>query len=76
MERINGFMNNKIKNNKINIDELSKQYALTDEQLKNYIYMNNIDLFGEFVNLKDEKTRELLEKLEVHIKKNHKNKSG
>ena len=76
MERINGFMNNKTKNNKIKIDELSKQYALTDEQLKNYIYMNNIDLFGEFVNLKDKKTRELLEKLEVNIKKNHKNKSG
>lgn len=70
-------MDNKIKNNNIiRIDELSKQYALTDEQLKNYIYMNNIGLFGEFVDLNDKKTKNLLEKLEVNIKKNHKNKSG
>lgn len=58
-----GFMDNKIKNNNIiRIDELSKQYALTDEQLKNYIYMNNIGLFGEFVDLNDKKNKKSFRK--------------
>lgn len=56
-------MDNKIKNNNIiRIDELSKQYALTDEQLKNYIYMNNIGLFGEFVDLNDKKNKKSFRK--------------
>lgn len=61
-----------------NINDLSKKFALTNEQLLEYFYLNNIDIFNENddIDLSDKKIKNLLDRLNVTNKKNHKNKSG
>lgn len=60
------------------IDDLSREFALTNEQLFEYLYLNDIKIFNEndYIDLSDSKIRELLERLNSKKKKDHKNKSG
>ncbi len=62
----------------IKIDDLSRQFALTNEQLLEYLFLNDIEIFSENddIDLSDKKIKELLERLNATKKKNHNNKSG
>ena len=62
----------------IKIDDLSRQFALTNEQLLEYLFLNDIEIFNENddIDLSDKKIKELLERLNATKKKNHNNKSG
>lgn len=64
--------------NYIKIDDLSRQFALTNEQLLEYLFLNDIEIFSENdgINLSDKKIKELLKRLNAAKKKNHNNKSG
>lgn len=63
---------------KIKIDDLSSKFALTNEQLLEYLISNDIEIFSENddIDLSDKKVTALLERLNATNKKNHKNKSG
>ncbi len=60
------------------IDDLSRKFALTNDQLFEYLYLNDIEILNEndYIDLSDSKIQELLERLNATKKKNHKNKSG
>ena len=62
----------------IKIDDLSRQFALTNEQLLEYLFLNDIEISNENddIDLSDKKIKELLERLNATKKKNHNNKSG
>ena len=62
----------------IKIDDLSRQFALTNEQLLEYLFLNDIEIFSENedIDLSDKKIKELLKRLNATKKKNHNNKSG
>ena len=62
----------------IKLDDLSREFALTNEQLFEYLYLNDIEIFNENddIDLSDSKIQELLERLNATKKKNHENKSG
>ena len=49
----------------IKIDDLSRQFALTNEQLLDYLFLNDIEIFNENedIDLSDKKIKELLERL-------------
>ena len=63
---------------KIKIDDLSSKFALTNEQLLEYLLLNDIEIFSENddIDLSDKKVKTLLDRLNVTNKTNHKNKSG
>lgn len=63
---------------KIKIDDLSSKFALTNEQLLEYLLLNDIEILSENddIDLSDIKVKTLLERLNLTNKKNHKNKSG
>lgn len=63
---------------KIKIDDLSSKFALTNEQLWEYLFLNDIEISSENddIDLSDEKVKALLKRLKATNKKNHKNKSG
>ena len=50
------------------IDEIAKEYALTNEQLKDYLLSNNIDLLSDLdkINLNDKEIKEILEKINIY----------
>ena len=60
------------------IDDLSRQFALTNEQLLEYLFLNDIEIFSENddIDLSDRKIKELLERLNATKKNTHNNKSG
>ena len=60
------------------LDDLSRKFALTNEQLFEYLFLNDIEIFNENddIDLSDSKIKELLERLNATKQKNHKNKSG
>ena len=53
------------------IDDLSRQFALTNEQLLEYLFLNDIEIFSENddIDLSDRKIKELLERLNATKKK-------
>ena len=55
----------------IKIDDLSRQFALTNEQLLEYLFLNDIEIFSENddIDLSDKKIKELLERLNATKKK-------
>lgn len=55
----------------IKIDDLSRQFALTNEQLLEYLFLNDIEIFNENddIDLSDKKIKELLERLNATKKK-------
>lgn len=55
----------------IKIDDLSRQFALTNEQLLDYLFLNDIEIFNENedIDLSDKKIKELLERLNATKKK-------
>ena len=55
----------------IKIDDLSRQFALTNEQLLEYLFLNDIEIFSESddIDLSDKKIKELLERLNATKKK-------
>lgn len=57
--------------NYIKIDDLSRQFALTNEQLLEYLFLNDIEIFSENdgINLSDKKIKELLKRLNAAKKK-------
>ena len=63
---------------KIKIDDLSSKFALTNEQLLEYLLLNDIEILSENddIDLSDKKVKTLLERLNLTNKKNHENKSG
>ena len=67
-----------MKEKKIKIDDLSSKFALTNEQLLEYLLLNDIEIFSENddIDLSDKKVKTLLERLNVTNKTDHKNKSG
>ena len=59
------------------INELSKQLALTNEQLQEYLLLNGIDLYNNMdVDFSDKKFIKLIDNLKAKNKYNHDNKSG
>ena len=67
----------KLKND-IKIDDLSRKLALTNEQLLEYFFLNDIDILDENddIDLSNKKIKILIERLNITNKKNHNNKSG
>ena len=65
----------KLKND-IKIDDLSRQLALTNEQLLEYFFLNDIDILNENddIDLSNKKIKTLIERLNVTNKKNHNRK--
>lgn len=65
-------------NENIKIDELARKYALTDEQLMEYLFMNGIDISNEYenVDLSNNKINKLLKRLDITKHRNHNNESG
>ena len=60
----------------IKIDELSREYALTDEQLLEYLFINNINILdNNEIDLQDDKVRNALELLRINSNRGHENKS-
>ena len=58
------------------IDKLAREYALTNEQLLDYLLANNIDIFNKNEQINRLKIRELLERLNFSNQYNdHSNKS-
>lgn len=57
--------------NYIKIDDLSRRFALTNEQLLEYLFLNDIEIFSENdgINLSDKKIKELLKRLNAAKKK-------
>lgn len=57
--------------NYIKIDDLSRRFALTNEQLLEYLFLNDIEIFSENdgINLSDKKIKELLQRLNATKKK-------
>ena len=55
----------------IKIDDLSRQFALTNEQLLEYLFLNDVEIFSENddIDLSDKKIKELLERLNATKKK-------
>lgn len=55
----------------IKIDDLSRQFALTNKQLLDYLFLNDIEIFNENddIDLSDKKIKELLERLNATKKK-------
>lgn len=55
----------------IKIDDLSRQFALTNEQLLEYLFLNDIEISNENddIDLSDKKIKELLERLNATKKK-------
>ena len=55
----------------IKIDDLSRQFALTNEQLLEYLFLNDIELISENedIDLSDKKIKELLKRLNATKKK-------
>ena len=53
------------------IADLSRQFALTNEQLLEYLFLNDIEIFSENddIDLSDRKIKELLERLNATKKK-------
>lgn len=53
------------------IDDLSRKFALTNEQLLEYLFLNDIEIFSENddIDLSDRKIKELLERLNATKKK-------
>lgn len=53
------------------LDDLSRQFALTNEQLLDYLFLNDIEIFNENddIDLSDKKIKELLERLNATKKK-------
>ena len=68
----------KMKIKKIKIDDLSSKFALTNEQLLEYLLLNDIEIFSENddIDLSNKKVKTLLERLNATNKKNHHNKTG
>lgn len=60
------------------IDELSRSYALTNDQLLEYLLLNDIDVFNDDfkIDLKNKKINTIFKKLKAQTKQNHDNKSG
>ena len=63
---------------KTKIDDLSSKFALTNEQLLEYLLLNDIEIFSENddIDLSDKKVKTLLERLNATNKENHQNKTG
>ena len=58
------------------LDELSRKYALTNEQLQNYLLSHDIDISNMNFETLDKKIRALFNKMEITNVVNHNNKSG
>ena len=55
------------------IDEIAKEYALTNEQLRNYLLLNNIDSLSDLdkIDLSDKDTIDVLNKIKINKKLNN-----
>lgn len=58
------------------IDDLSRKYALTNEQLENYLLLHDIDISNMTFDTLDKKISVLLNTVELTNVVNHNNKSG
>ena len=59
------------------IDKLAREYALTNEQLLDYLLLNNVDVFNKNEQINKPKIREILKKLNLSKQHNdHSNKSS
>lgn len=58
------------------IDDLSRKYALTNEQLENYLLLHDIDISNITFDTLDKKISVLLNKVELTNVVDHNNKSG
>ncbi len=63
---------------KYSIDELAKKYALTNEQLLDYLLVNNIDAIDDLdtLDLNDQNIKNILNKLSIKKTSNHNNKTS